>query len=130
MPRSLLPAVALALLAGCSGSSTQGTITGEVRVDGEPLQDGLIRFAPADGKPGGTDAPITAGRYTVTAPPGDAKVEVRGKKVVGKYRPMPESPEVEKVEELVDARFNDRTELRYTVQAGSQEKNFDVTRRK
>jgi hypothetical protein len=130
MSRSLVPAVALALLAGCSGSATQGTVSGEVRIDGQPLQDGLIRFSPADGKSGGTDAPITAGRYTIAAPPGEAKVEIRGKKVVGKYRPMPESPEVEKVEELVDAKFNDRTELRYTVQGGSQTKDFEVTRRR
>jgi hypothetical protein len=43
---------------------------------------------------------------------------------------MPESPEAEKVEELVDAKFNARTEPRYTVQGGSQSKDFDVSRRR
>jgi hypothetical protein len=114
----------LLICTGCGGS--QSTVSGEVKVDGQPLKDGLIRFIPVDGKSGGVDATIADGKYKAIVPPGEMKVEIRGKKVVGKFRPMPESPEVEKVEELVDAAFNDKTELRYTVQSGSQEKNFDV----
>lgn len=116
----------LVVVTGCGGSS-EANVSGEVKVDGQPLQDGLIRFEPADGKPGGTDAPIKAGKYTAKVPVGEMKVIVRGNKVVGKYRPMPESPEIEKVEELVAEKYNNKTELRYTVASGSQEKNFDVT---
>jgi hypothetical protein len=122
-----LLAVAILSAAGCGGS--EATVSGQVTVDGNPLKDGIIRFIPADGKTA-VDAPVVDGKYTAVVPAGDVKVEIRGKKVVGKIRMMPESPEVDKVEELVDARFNDKSDLRMTVQRGSQEKKFEVTSRK
>jgi hypothetical protein len=117
------------LLAGCSGGS-EGTVSGEVKVDGQPLKKGQIKFVPADGKSPGVDADVTEGKYTAKVPPGNVKVEIRGNKVVGKIRMAPESPEVEQIEELVAKEYNDQTTLTMTVQKGSQEKNFEVKSRK
>jgi hypothetical protein len=125
-------AAALALLAGCSGPDDRGTVSGEVTIDGKPLSGGLIRFEPTDGKSPAADAPITDGKYTASVPLGEVKVLIRASKVVGQHKMIPtaESKTVDEVVELVDPRFNDRTELKMTVQRGTQEKNFQVTSRK
>ena len=118
----------LVILAGCG--SSEGTISGEVKVDGQPLKDGTIKFVPSDGKSSPVDAPIKEGKYKATLPPGEVKVEIRGNKVVGKIKMMPESPEVDKVEELVNEKFNTKSDIKMTIQSGSQEKHFDVTGKK
>jgi hypothetical protein len=119
----------LALLAGCSGSS-EATVSGEVFVDGQPLQKGRIQFFPPNGQVAAADAPIADGKYTASVAPGDYKVKISGDKVVGQLRMAPESPPVDDVREMVAAKYNDQTELSMTVQKGSQQKRWDVQARK
>jgi hypothetical protein len=118
----------LSLLAGCGAK--EGNLTGAVTVDGQPLKRGTITFSPADGKTSGVSAPVADGRYTVVVPPGEMTVKVNGDKVVGKHQMYPGAPEVEKVEELVAAEFNDQTTLKVTIKGGPQEENFPVKARK
>ncbi len=134
MPRTLRAAVAalvLAFVAGCGGPP-EGTVSGTVTMDQEPLKDGLIRFEPnsPDARP--VDATITDGKYTATLAPGDVKVTIRANKVVGKTKmyDTPDSPTVDKVVELIDAQFNDTSTLKMTVTPGQQKKDWEVKKRK
>lgn len=61
--RALLLAVGFALAAGCSDSGA--TVSGQVTYEGEPVKQGYITFAPADGKGPVAGGAITDGRYTV-----------------------------------------------------------------
>jgi hypothetical protein len=120
------PLVALVLLTGCSDSA-DGVVNGEVVLDGkEPLKKGHIKFVPTDPKKTAVESEITDGKFTARVPVGEAKVEITAAKVVGKTRMAPESPEVDQIEELLPPRFNVQSEIKMTVQKGTQEKRFDV----
>jgi hypothetical protein len=64
--RGWVAVLAAACASGCGSSST---VSGEVRYDGQPVQDGMITFLPADGKGPSVGGPITHGRYTVAGSP-------------------------------------------------------------
>lgn len=112
---------------GCSNSDAGAEVRGEVFLDNAPLQKGHIRFVAASGKAGEGD--IADGKYAVTGVPvGEVKVEITAPKVVGKRKmyDTADSPVVEDIQELLPARFNVKSELKLTVQSGTQEKRFDV----
>jgi hypothetical protein len=121
-------ALGLGLLAGCGGGD--GRVSGEVTVDGQPLKKGQVTFAPADGKSSGVSAPVADGRYAAVVPAGEMTVRVSGERVVGKHQMYPGAPEVDKVEELVAAEYNDQTTLTVTIRGGSQVENFAVKSRR
>jgi hypothetical protein len=105
-----------------------GTVSGEVTLNGRPLDQGIIRFVPVDGKSPTADAGITKGKFTATVPVGEMKVEITAPKVVGKDRmyDTADSPQVDVVTELIPPRYNVRTELKMTVRNGSQETSFQL----
>ena len=116
--------------AGCSSSEAgKGTVSGEVTLDGQPLKEGRIRFVSADGLSATADTAIVDGRFRLKVPIGPMRVEISGRKVVGKRRvyDTPNSPVVDEVGELLPARYNARSELTMTVEPGSQEKRFDLS---
>lgn len=129
--RAAFAALFLVSMMGCGGP-TEGTVSGTVTLDGEPLKDGIIRFEPTDGKSNPVDAPVSNGKYLVRLVPGTAKVVIRANKVVGKTKmyDTPDSPTVDKVVELIDMPFNDASTLTLTVIAGPQTKDWEVKKRK
>jgi len=87
-PRTLARAASLILLfagLGCGGSTT--TVSGEVSLDGTPVENGTITFEPADQKGPVMGGPITNGRYVVTGPPGKKNVLVTASRPTGKKIP-------------------------------------------
>jgi hypothetical protein len=119
----------LAVIAGCTGKPGLSTVTGNVMLDGAPLKSGSIRFTPVDGRSSPGEAIIEAGKFSVEMPPGEKRVSISSPKIVGKRKAYqtPDSPEVDVVEEVLPARYNAQTELTFAVQAGSQEKDFELT---
>jgi hypothetical protein len=115
----------LACLSGCSGGAPIA-VSGEVTLDGQPLKEGLIKFIPADGKATTADATIANGQFSANVPLGEKRVEIYAPKVVGKRRMMPESPEVDIIEELIPERYNAKSELKMTVEKGAQSKKFEL----
>jgi len=115
-------------MAGCSSGTSEGNVTAVVTVDGQPLKEGSISFVPVDGKSSTAGGSITDGKFTGKVPLGEMKVQIRAKKVIGKKKmyDTPDSPVVEEVEELLDEKYNDKTELTMTVAAGDQTKTFEV----
>jgi hypothetical protein len=132
MVRSVAVSVVLGLVlgpaGGCSSDAGKGTVTGQVTLDGAPVKEGLIKFIPADGKSQTADAVITDGQFTAEVPVGEKRVEISAPKVVGqrKMYDTPDSPVVDDVVELLPPRYNTQSELKMTVQAGSQTKQFDL----
>jgi hypothetical protein len=119
----------IGMFAGCSTEAVKGTVEGTVTLNSQPLEHGLIRFVPIDGKLQPADATITAGKYTATIPVGDVRVEITSPKVVGqtKMYPTPDSPTVDKIEELLPPKYNVQSELKMSVPKGKTEKPFELT---
>jgi hypothetical protein len=73
------------LVVGCK---SEPTVTGIVRLDGDPLEHGSIRFVPVKGTPGSdAGAVIRLGKYSIPKglTVGKYKVEIQGaRKVPGK----------------------------------------------
>jgi hypothetical protein len=127
----LLWGIGFALLlsaAGC-GEPVIATVTGNITLDGQPLNEGLIRFVAADAQSASADANIKNGRYTAQVPAGEKRVEITAPKVIGKKKMYntPDSPEVDEVEELLPPQFNVQTKLKATVKAGENQASFQVT---
>jgi hypothetical protein len=124
---TLLPLLAPVGLAGCTGSSSTGTVNGIVTLDGQPLKEGVARFVPANGKSPTASAIITGGKFNAAVSVGEMRVEFSAPKATGRRTKMyntPDSPVVAEVAELIPERFNVKTELRITVKKGSQNESF------
>jgi hypothetical protein len=118
----------IVLLAGCSDNRT-AEVTGMVTVDGKPVEKGSISFIPEDGNGVTGGGEIKNGKYTATkVSPGTAKVQIRVPIVVGKKKlyDTPDSPSRDLFEESLPKRFNDKTDLRYDVHPGRNEKNWEL----
>ena len=114
------------VLAGCSGQKPMGTVEGTVTFNSQPLEQGLIRFVPVDGNSQTADATITGGKFTANVPVGDVRVEITAPKVVGqtKMYNTPDSPTVDRIEELIPPKYNVSSELKMTIPKGKTEKQF------
>jgi hypothetical protein len=81
--RAGLALVALAALSAAGCNSPNGSVTGEVTYDGQPVTDGTITFTPADGKGSVAGGPVAQGRYRVqNVPPGPKVVQIEAVKEV------------------------------------------------
>lgn len=119
----------LLVAAGCGGGAKLGDVTGAVTIDGAPVDKGSIAFFPVDGQGPSTGGEIVAGKYESQAPIGACKVEIRVSKIVGqkKLYDTPESPVQNILEEVLPPKYNESSELRLEVQAGKNEKNWELT---
>src|SRR5262245_49499119 len=105
-------------LAGCTDSQNRQEVTGEVRVHGQPIEDGLIQFAPVDGQSTGDGAQIVKGKYQIPKgkglSPGKYKVSIyAGNGMSGAGNASPDSPNAgqRQAREMVPPEFNERTTL-------------------
>lgn len=123
-----IPALLVALFAGCTRGGAEATVSGAVTLDGHPLKEGLIRFVPADGKSQTADASIVNGTFQAAVPPGEKVIEITAPRVIGRIKmyETPDSPVVDKVAELLPDHYNIRSKLRLSVAKGTQEKNFEL----
>ena len=124
----------VAMLAGCSSDDDlyeRVAVSGSVMFNGQPVQDGQIRFSPRQG----TTAPavleaITDGHYTTAnsggVPVGQYRVEIRS---YDPNTPFPKSPEDPPRKQLLPAKYNAPSELELVVEAGQDAitRNFDLT---
>ncbi len=123
-------AVALIALAGCSGGSDGGIkppelgkVTGTVTLDGNPLEGAMVEFSPANSRPsfGTTNA---EGVYTLSydekrvgAAVGEHTVKIitrQGTAALGDS-------------EAVPARYNEKSELKATVESGDNTFDWELT---
>jgi hypothetical protein len=113
---------------GCSADVKQGTVSGTVTLDGQPLKSGTIRFDSADGRSIAVDASIVDGKFGKKMPPGDKRVSITSPKVIGKKKmyDTPDSPVYDVTEELLPKRYNAESTLTMTVKVGEQEHPFEL----
>jgi hypothetical protein len=125
--RMLLPGVLAVVPAGCSNTYE---VTGTVRLDGQPIEKGSITFVPADGKGVTAGSEIKDGKYTVSkVSTGTRLVQIRYPKVAGKKTlyDTPASPTRDLFREVLPPKYNDRTELRFEVHPGANEKDWELS---
>jgi hypothetical protein len=126
---ALAAAVLCTACAGCGDDEApKYDVSGEVTLQGQPLQSGTVSFFPADGQGPTAGAVITAGRYTAEVPPGPKKVEIRSPKVVGQRKlfDAPDSPTSDITEEQVPAKYNTQTTLTADIQDDRDDLNFNL----
>jgi hypothetical protein len=114
--------VAVAALAGCGGAGRQGEVEGTIKLNGQPVANGTVRFVSADGKE--TSAVIRNGSYRVEkVPVGEARLTVVGPKppagLVGDKQPPPPA---------IPDRYSrpDESGLTWHVTAGPQKFDIDL----
>jgi hypothetical protein len=114
-------------VAGCADRTT-AEVSGTITFDGQPVEAGGIAFVPVDGKSPTAGGHIKDGQYKVRVPVGTAKIVINGTKVIGKKKlyDTPDSPEMPLATELLPAKYNEETELRFEVRPGLNEKDFDL----
>jgi hypothetical protein len=120
---------ALLAAGGCAAPDDKnGAVSGTVRLDGEPIKEGSIAFAPKDGKGQTSGGPIKDGQYTVNkVSVGVMKVRISAPVVKGQKKVEgPGGPNRAVMEEKVPPRYNDQTELEFEVKPGTNEHNFDL----
>jgi hypothetical protein len=124
--RTLLLAVTLVSLAGCGGSSVQGTVT----LDGAPVDGGAIRFTP-EGTGSALGSEVVGGKYSIKGKPiapGSYRVDINWKKPTGRKVPTPGDPgtTMDETAEAIPAQFNSKSTLKADLTAGSNTKDFDL----
>jgi len=114
--------------AGCSGSDDGPktvTVSGEVILDGKPLEDGEIVFLPADGQGRSDAGRISEGHYSFESTLGEKKVDIQSwQEIPGTVKKLESGEEGGEVEQVVPAKYNDETTLTANV-TDSGEKTFN-----
>jgi hypothetical protein len=123
----------LCALAGCANSQNRQEITGEVRLNGVPIEDGVIQFEPLDGQPSGDGAQIIKGAYKIPADkglaPGRYKIMiVAGNSMDGAGDASPDSPHAGKKQwrEKVPPEYNEKSNVVREVTSGTNRFDFDI----
>jgi hypothetical protein len=127
----------LLVTAGCGKtSSNQAPVSGEVKLDGKPLEEGSILFSATDENVAGKVAggSIKNGRYRLAGNAGPAigmnHVEIHGIRRTGRSLMMGNNPMTqgaEEVEEAVAPQYNVDSTLQFEIKPGENTANFDVT---
>jgi hypothetical protein len=118
------------MLVGCSGDDRQ-SVSGEVSLDGEPVDGGSIVFLPAEGEGTKGASDIVGGKYSIPSEqglsPGTYRVEIKWAKPTGKQVPSgdPGMMMDERVE-VIPPQFNTATTLSVSIVAGENKHNFPL----
>jgi hypothetical protein len=122
---SLLGVIALGTLSGCSDPQNRQEVTGEVILKGQPLDDGIINFAPLDGQETGDGAQIVNGKYRIPKEkglsPGKYKVTIiAGDGRSGAGNASPDSPYAgsKPGQERIPPEYNKRSKIAKEVTKG------------
>ena len=124
----LAAALLLVVLVGC-GRSDLGTVTGTVTLDGEPLPEAMVMITPVTGGRPGAGRTDAQGKYEIQhdrtskgALLGEHVVEIStGDELAN------DDDTVTVIPEKIPAKYNQNSELRMTVEAGSNVFDFDLS---
>lgn len=126
----LLLGISIALGCGHSGPE-RASVSGTIRVDGQPFEEGSINFIPVDGGPT-AGAAIEKGEYDIDRALGPIvgknRIEVRGNRKSGRKMPNPFNRS-EMIDELVDAipeEYNTKSTLIRDIKPGHNDFSFDL----
>ncbi len=123
---------------GCGGSNGPATyrVSGNVTLDGKPIDTGRITFKDPAGQAKSMEAPIKNGSYSFLCTAGKKKIEITSlRKVEGKQNKVGGNPgdpigpnnSADIYEEAIPAQYNKDTTLEQEVKSsGSNTFNFDL----
>jgi hypothetical protein len=115
--------------AGCNPGPAVGTVKGQITLDGQAVDGGLIRLVPTDGNSQPADCIITAGAYSITMPVGEKRVEVYWTKTNAAGKVDTASQGTERVITLVPTKYNTESKLTHTVEKGQAVQDFALSSR-
>jgi hypothetical protein len=124
--------ILLVVLSGLFSASGCGpataTVSGEVTVDGKPLDRGLIVFSPADSNGEPARARIQNGKYEVRMVAGKKFVQLSAPVVIDRKKESdaPDARLVEITEESLPERYTTGTALSFDAMPGQTVKNWAV----
>jgi hypothetical protein len=132
--RILAGIIVLVSLGGCGDQRNRQEITGEVKLKGQPIEQGIIHFHPQDGQETGDGAAILKGKYQIPRQkglsPGKYRVTIyAGNGVSGEGEASPDSPNAGKrlPRERVPPEYNEKSKLIAEVKPGGQNKfDYDI----
>lgn len=131
--------MSVVLISGCGGGGTgnRAPVSGMVKFDGQPIEEGQITFTPT-GKSGTiVGGAIKAGAYNIPVEagpePGEHKVAVTASRKTGKQieaiMPAPAGTMIDVTEMYIPKKYNAETTLRFDVKAGdNKDANFELTK--
>ena len=123
----VLGVLLIGTLSGC-GPAT-GSVSGNVTIDGQPLDKGVISYSPAEGQSEPVTVEILNGKYaTDKMVAGKKFVQISAPKVVGKRKEYegPDAPLVELTEERLPPKYNSESTLTFEVKPGDNDKDWAV----
>jgi hypothetical protein len=132
---SFVGMAALGTLCGCSKpSKTRQEITGEVTLKGQPVEDGIINFAPLDGQETGDGAQIVKGKYRIPKEkglfPGRYKVTIyagNGASGEGDASPDPPKDGPRPPRDRIPPEYNtDSNVVKEVIQGGENKFDFNI----
>jgi predicted phage tail protein len=121
----------LACLASLSGCGPDGaSVSGQVTLDGSPLDDATISFIPtAAGQRQAAWATIENGHYTIPASnglgTGQFRVEIRALRAIGQQA-NPNDPTLVNAKEAVPSRYNSKSELVADIKPRANTASFEL----
>lgn len=120
---------AVGALSGCDGGPASATVSGEVKVDGVPVADGTICFAPLDGTGAPATAEIKDGKYEVRTTAGNKRVAISVPVVTAKRKMHagPTAALVDVTTESLPAKYHSKSELSFDVQSGGNTKDWELS---
>ena len=126
---STVAVVGLASLLFCAGCTPQAaTVSGQVTLDGAPLDDANISFVPRDGgqKQAGW-ATISGGHYAIPETSrlgtGAFRVEIRALRATGEKS---SDPSMIPSKEIIPPKYNTRSELSAEIKPGPNRADFSL----
>jgi hypothetical protein len=131
MAYCLVSCVAVAVCLGCSREPPMGELRGQVTLDSQPLNNGIIRFIPIDGESQTAGGTIENGAFEIRLPVKKHRVEISATKMpTGAAAAAGRHSDANfAVVELVPAKYNVNSSLNIDVRAGRNEPRFDLQSR-
>ncbi|MCC9606887.1 hypothetical protein LOC68_15615 [Blastopirellula sp. JC732] len=130
---TILIAATSLLSVGCGGGikDNEVKVSGNVTIDGQPIEIGSVSFVSADGSTPTGGGNIKDGAYVAFVAPGEKKVLVLGNKLVGKEKlyDTPDSPTRDMYEKVTPPEYNavHLTPLTATINSEQDGLNFELT---
>jgi hypothetical protein len=130
----LLSGLVLGMVTGCGDPRNRQEITGEVKLKGQLVDDGVINFAPLDGQETGDGAQIVKGKYRIPRDkglsPGKYRVSLyAGNGMSGEGNASPDSPNAGKrfVGERIPPEYNEKSKvIKEVIKGGPNKFDFDI----